>query len=161
MIFFSERLKSLRGDKTRAAFARFLGIPPAMYHRYERGQVPKDRNLKVIADHCGVTVDWLLGRTDAREYPAAPCDVDRSVVQEHPAHRFGTATYGVALDLTGIPDDELRSAAKANFDRLIEAKQGRELLDAVGRVLVYLHEIQERCIDRWSGKKRGPDGRRA
>ena len=33
-----------------------------MTHRYAKGQVPKQSILKVIADHCGVTVDWLLGR---------------------------------------------------------------------------------------------------
>lgn len=31
-----------------------------MYHRYENGQIPQLDNLKVIADKCGVTVDWLL-----------------------------------------------------------------------------------------------------
>ena len=35
-----------------------------MYLRYERGQVPKEKNLRVIAEGCGVTVDWLLGRSD-------------------------------------------------------------------------------------------------
>ncbi len=60
--FFTERLKKLRGNKNKAVFSRELGIPAPMYHRYENGQVPKENNLRVIADHCGVTVDWLLGR---------------------------------------------------------------------------------------------------
>lgn len=59
----------LRKERSKAAFARFLGIPAPMYHRYEQGQVPKDSNLGVIADKCGVTVDWLLGR-DPSEGPA-------------------------------------------------------------------------------------------
>jgi transcriptional regulator with XRE-family HTH domain len=58
---FSERLRKLRGSRNKATFARFLGIPAPMYHRYELGQVPKNENLRVIAEHCGVTVDWLLG----------------------------------------------------------------------------------------------------
>jgi transcriptional regulator with XRE-family HTH domain len=58
--YFSERLKSLRGDRNKAEFARFLGIPAPMYHRYELGQIPKNENLRVIADKCGVTVDSLL-----------------------------------------------------------------------------------------------------
>jgi len=58
--FFSGRLVSLRGKRTKAEFARFLGIPAPMYHRYELGQIPKNENLKVIAGKCGVTVDSLL-----------------------------------------------------------------------------------------------------
>jgi Helix-turn-helix. len=58
--FFSERLKSLRGARKPAEFARFLGIPAPMYHRYENGQIPKENNLRVIAEKCGVTVDSLL-----------------------------------------------------------------------------------------------------
>jgi hypothetical protein len=53
----------LRGNRAKATFARFLGIPAPMYHRYERGQVPKEKNLQVLAERCGVTVDWLLGRS--------------------------------------------------------------------------------------------------
>ena len=58
--FFSERLFALRGNRTKAEFARFLGIPAPMYHRYELGQIPKNENLKVISEKCGVTVDSLL-----------------------------------------------------------------------------------------------------
>ncbi len=61
---FSERLRLLRGARTKAEFSRELGIPAPMYHRYEAGQVPKETNLRVIADRGGVTVDWLLGRGD-------------------------------------------------------------------------------------------------
>jgi len=57
---FSERLKSLRGVRTPAEFARFLGIPAPMYHRYEKGQIPKGNNLRVIAEKTGRPVDWLL-----------------------------------------------------------------------------------------------------
>ena len=58
--FFSARLISLRGKRSKAEFARFLGIPAPMYHRYELGQIPKNENLRVIASKCGVTVDSLL-----------------------------------------------------------------------------------------------------
>lgn len=62
---FSARLKSLRGTRNKAQFSRELGIPTPMYHRYEDGQIPKEKNLRVICDACGVTVDWLLGRTES------------------------------------------------------------------------------------------------
>jgi transcriptional regulator with XRE-family HTH domain len=90
--FFSTRLKALRGDRNKAAFSRFLGIPAPMYHRYELGQVPKKDNLRVIAEKCGVTIDWLLGEGEASEslpisphatpcrYPEA-CDLEREFSQ--------------------------------------------------------------------------------
>jgi transcriptional regulator with XRE-family HTH domain len=66
---FSEILQSLRIAKAmnKAEFARYLNIPAPMYNRYENGQVPKECNLRVIADRCGVTVDYLLGREAAAE----------------------------------------------------------------------------------------------
>lgn len=57
---FQDRLKKLRGDRNKAQFSRFLGIPPPMYHRYEEGQIPNTDNLRVIAERCKVSVDWLL-----------------------------------------------------------------------------------------------------
>lgn len=72
--FFSRRLQSLRGDRNKAEFARFLGIPAPMYHRYELGQVPKNENLRVIADKCGVTVDWLLAE-ETRKPDRPSCDL--------------------------------------------------------------------------------------
>lgn len=42
-----------------------------MYHRYELGQVPKNENLRVIADKCGVTVDWLIAEETRK--PEKPC----------------------------------------------------------------------------------------
>ena len=61
--YFSDRLKELRGARSKAEFARFIGVPAPMYHRYELGQVPKSHYLQVIADRCGVTIEWLLGTT--------------------------------------------------------------------------------------------------
>ena len=90
--FFSARLKTLRGDRNKAAFSRFLGIPAPMYHRYERGQVPQKDNLRVISEKCGVTIDWLLGEGEASgsspppppattcRYPES-CDLEREFSQ--------------------------------------------------------------------------------
>lgn len=63
-LLFSKRLKTLRGDRNKAKFSKELGIPAPMYQRYELGQIPKENNLRVIADKCGVTIDWLLGRDE-------------------------------------------------------------------------------------------------
>ena len=57
---FSDRLKELRGNQSKADFARLLGIPAPMYHRYENGQIPQYDNLRVIAKHGKRSVEWLL-----------------------------------------------------------------------------------------------------
>jgi len=63
---FSLRLRSLRKDMKKASFARFLGISnPQNYQRYEDGRIPDAVILQEIANRCGVTVDWLLGREDS------------------------------------------------------------------------------------------------
>jgi hypothetical protein len=57
-----------------------------MYHRYELGQVPKNENLRVIAEHCGVTVDWLLGldNTAPMRYPLTDAATGAAEVREPP-----------------------------------------------------------------------------
>jgi transcriptional regulator with XRE-family HTH domain len=87
-LIFSARLRSLRGTRTKAEFARFLGVPPPMYHRYELGQVPKSSNLKVIADRCGVTIDALIGiNPDDQLHPgqAAPAPPPATLALAPPA----------------------------------------------------------------------------
>lgn len=59
--FFSERLRAIRGQRTKAAFARELGCSPQNYQRYEAGRIPDPVILADIAQRSGVTVDWLLG----------------------------------------------------------------------------------------------------
>lgn len=86
---FSERLVSLRGDRNKAEFARYLEIPAPMYHRYELGQIPKNENLQVIAQKCGVTVDWLLtgvelasnGKPEAVDWRARALEAERKLAQ--------------------------------------------------------------------------------
>ena len=61
-IFFSDRLKELRGEKTQVAIARELGVNQQTYARWEIGdRQPKLQDLASIALHFGVTTDWLLG----------------------------------------------------------------------------------------------------
>jgi len=59
---FTRRLSALRGKRSKAEFAQFLGLKPPTYFRYEAGRLPKPETLRSIAALCGVTVDWLLGR---------------------------------------------------------------------------------------------------
>ena len=64
---YQRRLRDLREDhdKTQQQIADILGTAQTMYARYERGanELPL-RHLLVLADYYGVSVDYLLGRSD-------------------------------------------------------------------------------------------------
>ena len=64
---YQRRLRDLREDhdKTQQQIADILGTSQTMYARYERGanELPL-RHLLVLADYYGVSVDYLLGRSN-------------------------------------------------------------------------------------------------
>ena len=64
---YQRKLRDLREDhdKTQQQIADILGTSQTMYARYERGanELPL-RHLLVLADYYGVSVDYLLGRSD-------------------------------------------------------------------------------------------------
>ena len=55
-------------DLSQAKLAQKLGIQQTVYSRYERGYqtIPLEQLIR-IADIYGVSVDYLLGRTDKQE----------------------------------------------------------------------------------------------
>ena len=64
---YQRRLRDLREDhdKTQQQIADILGTSQTMYALYERGanELPL-RHLLTLADYYGVSVDYLLGRSD-------------------------------------------------------------------------------------------------
>ena len=68
--YFSKRLIELRGDRRQSEFARFLGIPAPMYHRYEKGQIPRISQLTSIAEKCGITIESLLEGNQCVQTPS-------------------------------------------------------------------------------------------
>lgn len=71
---FKDRLRSLRGSKSKAAFAREIGVSPPLYHQWENGSKPTIDKAALIADKCNVTVEWLLNG-QAPPVPQEPLDV--------------------------------------------------------------------------------------
>ncbi|HPA44507.1 MAG TPA: sigma 54-interacting transcriptional regulator [bacterium] len=55
-----DRLKELKGDRTTAAFARFLGVGVSTLHNYENGRTPPIDFLLNVAACTGVSIEWLL-----------------------------------------------------------------------------------------------------
>ena len=66
---FSERIRMLRGEKhlTQAEVAREVGLSARGYQDMELGATPRGDTLLAIAEFYGVSIDWLMGRTDTRE----------------------------------------------------------------------------------------------
>lgn len=67
---FCQKLLQLRSEKkvTQEAVATACGMTLRQYHRFEKGeQKPGFDNLRNMADFYGVSVDWLMGRTERRE----------------------------------------------------------------------------------------------
>ena len=70
MIILSERLKQLRNEHrlTQQNVADRLGVKLRTYQYYESGNEASHRpdleTLVVLADMYGVSVDYLIGRTD-------------------------------------------------------------------------------------------------
>lgn len=68
MPIFAARFSVLRGERTQAEFAEFLGISRPTVGFYENGErIPDALVLKQIAERCGVTTDYLVGLSDNRE----------------------------------------------------------------------------------------------
>ena len=68
-LIFRERLRSLRKEnkETQVQVANALGIAERHYQRFERGaNLPSFENLWALADHFGVSVDYLMGRSEKR-----------------------------------------------------------------------------------------------
>lgn len=68
-----QRIRDLRNDKdmSQKDIADVLGMSQTGYSKYETGEndIPT-RVLLVLADFYGVSVDYLLGRTDVKKpYP--------------------------------------------------------------------------------------------
>ncbi len=67
---FSEQMLALREQNglTQEQAAKEIGIAYRSYRRYEAGErEPGVTALIKIADYYGVTIDYLVGRTDRRE----------------------------------------------------------------------------------------------
>lgn len=66
---FCEQLKNLRTERRiyQREVAEYLGVNMRTYQNYEGGQSePNIARLIALADYFGVTVDYLVGRSDSR-----------------------------------------------------------------------------------------------
>ena len=70
MATFADRLKLLRNNKklTQKEFAKILDINERSYQNYEiNASTPNFKLLLFIADYFGVSIDYLVGKSEIKE----------------------------------------------------------------------------------------------
>ncbi len=75
MAAFADRLKEERVQKglTQTELAKTLYLGQTSVSKYESGkQIPEMPTLQKIADFFGISIDYLLGKTDIRNYTEDP-----------------------------------------------------------------------------------------
>ena len=119
---FSERLKTLRAQRglTQEQLAHSLDIPDTSVRRWESsGRPPKRERLEKLADFFGVSVDFLLGRT---EDPTPP-NKSKGIVEDYsPFLKAIKEKYpGVNID-----DPDVRRKLMKAIDLVLEDYQQKQ-----------------------------------
>ena len=87
---FFQRLDLLRRKRgeTIVDIASLLGISGPAVHGWKSGKLPKPDKLRLLAEHYGVTIEWLLEGDAAPTHAAIdgikPADGQRSAVCRYP-----------------------------------------------------------------------------
>jgi hypothetical protein len=100
LLGFSDRLKSLIGDSSVSRFAKRCGIGESLLRSYLAGACPGTDKFSVIANTCGVSMDWLA--TGKEPLPASREETPPAG-QENQALKFALALQ-----------DELRKVLPTN-----------------------------------------------
>ncbi|WP_034847539.1 helix-turn-helix domain-containing protein [Ruminiclostridium josui] len=94
---FGDRLRELREERdiTQKELGKLVNVSARVIGYYEANdRFPKDENvLKTIADYFNVSVDYLVGRTDIRQF-------SEDIVAE--------SKIPYNLDVNGLPDEALK-----------------------------------------------------
>ena len=97
---FYERMRELRKEhgETQAQVAAAAGMTDRQYQRFETGkQKPGFDSLLALADHFGVSLDYLAGRSDRRESRGGFPAVQRNPLLQGRAARFWSQTLRILL----------------------------------------------------------------
>lgn len=82
---FNDRLVEMRNEKgiSQKACAEQLGVAPSKYNKWESGvNHPNYETVCLLADHFGVTTDYLLGRSSVRDPANHQLNVDTGLNDE-------------------------------------------------------------------------------
>lgn len=121
-----QRLKELRKNLSQKEFSEKIGVPLVTYQKYDSGErMPPGAVLSRVAEICGKTVDYLLGReplqmviSDAKElYLAEKKSLD-DLKKKAEEHLYATKLLAI---LRG-KNRKNASAIKENIDAFYETR---------------------------------------
>ena len=95
------KVKELRTQKgiSQAELGRFIGVERSTICQYEKGtRMPDNNTLIKIADYFGVSVDFLLGRTETKTPPEIQGAMDFSELEMYPIPLLGRVVAGVPIE---------------------------------------------------------------
>jgi len=102
---FSARLRELRGKRSQADFANFLGIgQQRTYANYEKGRIPRGEVLEHICAKLGVSADYLLGAKNEKALEIV-CDMSQALVTFEESPAVGLTNQEVANALSSMIHD--------------------------------------------------------
>lgn len=112
---FAELCKEI--GETPNSIAKILGISSGSVTAWKNGTEPRNKTLSAIADHFGVTTDYLLGK-ETEKAPAS--NGKRSVSDDD----IKFALFGGDGEITDAMYDEVRSFAAYVKQREADKKKG-------------------------------------
>ncbi|MBB6689951.1 helix-turn-helix transcriptional regulator [Cohnella xylanilytica] len=127
MSSFGQRLRELRGKMTQSEFSKLFKISDSAVGMYERNErEPSFQLINEIADYFGVSVDYLMGRSNSR--------TSNVVMEQNSPHGIDPEINellekirqkGIALEATAL----LRSASKMNKEQLMDILKVFEMIE--------------------------------
>lgn len=107
MVTLGQRIRQLRKERhlTQTQLGKLFGIVKSTVSLYENDKsIPDDGIKSKIADYFGVSMDYLMGRTDVR-YPASKTN------DEYLKEIMGPYIISQILELHDMTDEEKRTVA--------------------------------------------------
>lgn len=95
------KIKELRTQRgiSQAELGRFVGVERSTICQYEKGtRMPDNNTLIKIADYFGVSVDYLLGRTETKTPPEIQGAIDVGELEMYPIPLLGCVVAGVPIE---------------------------------------------------------------
>ncbi|GKH49321.1 hypothetical protein CE91St46_04320 [Eubacteriales bacterium] len=131
MSVFSDRLRELRleAEEKQSDIAALLGVSVQSYSAYEASREPNYTLLRKIADHYGVTIDYLLGKENCRTFEAASISTTTGLSE----HSILVLEQINDLDSATSVQDECTFVNTLNC--LIECEPYIHIIPAIGRYL--------------------------
>lgn len=115
------RLMQLRSERnmTQKELATILKMDPSTIANYESGErKPKYEHLLRIADYFGVSIDWILGRTNSPYLSTIELAVKgfdpriRKLILEDPENALPALNFTADCIESGIPVEQIRELFK-------------------------------------------------